>query len=340
MQLLTLGKNHRMIETGYSIYRQIFNRLYWKFPSLISLPHTPHHIDVELTNRCNLSCPHCHGRIQKRPIGDMSDVLFKKLVDEMDNYPFCGLILCGLGEPAMHPNISQFLDYLQPSHMKVSVVTNGLFLDRFDPEKILDWNIDCISISVDGFNSDTYHLHRPGGDYQRLITNVRNFYKARSKRKRRYPLIRIANVLFPDSINHSSINKFRKHWVRFSDIVAFTSLNPIERQSYEVLYQCNETFFSINVRWDGRVPICGYHSSEFVGDANYSSIKDIFTCKDKRELQACQLHKEFDKIEFCKTCFFCQEKKRTASLHSNTIHKSKLLTAVSFLYRKLNLGKR
>lgn len=340
MQLLTLGKNHKTREIFSAIYEQIFKRFYWNLPSLIPLPRTPRHIDIELTNRCNLSCPHCHGRRQQRPIGDMNQALFKKLIDEINTYPFCHLHLCGLGEPALHPNFSVYLDYLKPLNAKVYITTNGHLLDRFDHEQILDWNIDLISISVDGFDSNTYQKHRPGGNYERLLKNVENFHKARSKKKRRYPIIRIANVLFPDSMNYSNISFFKKNWIRISDIVAFTSLSPIERPTYEVFNQCSETFFSINIRWDGRVPICGYYSNQFISSTYDSSIKEIFTCKDKKDVQIYQLRKEFDKLSFCKTCFYCQDKTQTALIHANTLHKNKLLTACNILYRKLNIGKR
>lgn len=192
MILFNLGKYHKTREIFRAVQLQVFKRLYWKLPSLFSVPSTPDAIELELTNKCNLSCPHCHGRRQKtpigtRPIGEMSYDLFKKLVDEINTYPFCRLLFCGLGEPAMHSDIAKFLDYLKYFRQKVSIVTNGLLLDRFPPEQILDWNIDSLTISVDGFDENSYHQHRPGGNYQQLKANVQSLYEARSKRKSRYP---------------------------------------------------------------------------------------------------------------------------------------------------------
>lgn len=139
-------------------------------------------------------------------------------------------------------------------------------------------------------------------------------------------------------MNHSNIENFRNDWIRFSDTVAFTTLMPFERYTYDVVNQCTHTFFDINVRWNGLIPICAFHSMEFVGDANRLSIRKIFNGKEKRNLQECHRRREFDKVEYCKTCIICQEKERIASSHGNSINKSKLLTAANFAYRKLKLG--
>jgi len=279
--------------------------------------------------------------LQKRPIGNMSEVLFKKLMDEIRGYYFCKILFCGLGEPAMHPDISKYFDYLKSlKKHAVSVVTNGLFLERFEPEKILDWNIDALTVSVDGYDSDTYLQHRPGGNYHNLRENVQNLFQARSKRRQKYPRIRISQILFPDEMNHSRINNVREDWIRFSDAVNFTSLMPFEKKTYGALKQCSHTIFNINIRWDGRIPICAFNSMEFVGDTNYSSIKEIFNGKEKRYLQECQRHKDFEKIKYCKSCMVCQEKERIASLHGLNRYKSKMLTATNVVYRKLKLGLR
>jgi MoaA/NifB/PqqE/SkfB family radical SAM enzyme len=270
----------------------------------------------------------------------MSAALFKKLVREIDSYSFCHLHLCGLGEPGMHPDIQLLLDDLHPKHIKVSITTNGLFFDRFEPERILSWNIDLISVSVDGFDADSYRLHRPGGDYQRLTANVRRFYETRTRLKKTYPRVRIANVLFPSLTFPGDLEKFRAYWQRFSDMVAFTTLRPLERKMYDSLSQCTETFFGINVRWDGRVPTCGYNPNEWIGDANHSSIREIFTCERRRELQACHLRRDFDNVEFCKSCFFAQGREESALSHQHSTNKNNILTVSNLLYRKRKIGKR
>ena len=338
--LWILGRRSKTINICSLFYVQMFKRFYWKFPTLIPRPNMPLHVDLELTNRCNLSCPHCSRQKNRRPIGDMSAVLFKKLVREIDHNSYCHLHLCGLGEPGMHPDIRVLLDDLHPKHIKVSITTNGHIFDRFEPEIILNWNIDLVSVSVDGFDADSYRLHRPGGDYKKLIANVRRFYEIRTRLKKTYPRLRIANVLFPNSTLPGDIGRFRAYWQQYSDMVAFTTLRPLERKMYDSLSQCSETFFGINVRWDGRVPACGYNPNEWIGDANQSSIREIFTSESRRELQARHLRKEYDKMEFCKSCFFAQDRERFALSHQHSANKNKILTVSNLFYRKRKIGKR
>jgi MoaA/NifB/PqqE/SkfB family radical SAM enzyme len=65
----------------------------------------PHSIDLELTNACNMTCPHCHRSVMQRSEGFMSERLFCKLIDEVARYRHCNLCMVGLGEPGLHPKL-------------------------------------------------------------------------------------------------------------------------------------------------------------------------------------------------------------------------------------------
>ena len=270
----------------------------------------------------------------------MSFSLFKKLVEEVDSYPCCHLHLCGLGEPAMHPEIGRFLDHLHPKRMKVSLATNGLLFDKFEAKRVLSWDTDLLTISVDGHDAESYHKHRVGGDYQRLVSNVKELYQARTRQKKRYPIIRIASVLLPGSMAPEQIAQFRQQWMQHADMVEFTIVIPLEPKKYAAFSQCSDTFFGICVRWDGRVPICDYYSTKWIGDVTYSSMREVFTSPSLRELQACHFRKNYTKIEFCSTCFYAQDKVRIADSNKHNIHKNKLLTGANYFYRKFRIGRR
>lgn len=338
--LWILGKRNKIIDILYSIYRQIFNRFYWDFPSVVPLPNHPHHVDIELTNNCNLSCPHCFGRINERSHGEMNPSLFKKIIQEMDGYPFCHLHLCGQGEPAMHSNFKLLVDCLYPMKMKVSITTNGLLFEKYTPDKILEMNIDLINVSVDGYDEISYGKHRPGGNYNRLKANLKHFHETRRSKNLQYPKIRIANVLFPNEMTTERIERFKKTWIQYSDMVVFTTLIPAASQTIDGFEQCTNTFFSINVRWDGRVPLCGYSNDIWIGDSSLLPLRKVFKCKKRKEIQNYHLHKNFHLIKFCKTCFFTQKRLKIASSHINSINRNKIHTLANYVYRKLNIGRR
>ena len=66
----------------------------------------PYEINIELTNRCNLSCAMCARPTMEHPLGAMSCELFQKLVEEIaERQPHAYLHLYGIGESLLHPQI-------------------------------------------------------------------------------------------------------------------------------------------------------------------------------------------------------------------------------------------
>jgi MoaA/NifB/PqqE/SkfB family radical SAM enzyme len=129
-------------------------------------------VSLELTNACNMQCPHCGRSFMNRSEGFMEEDVFRKLVDELRTYRYAWIKICGLGEPGCHPKLAEFLDYLQGSGIKLSFTTNGTLLERFSPEQIYRSPIHSLGISIDGLDAQSYERLRPGGDYAALRQNI------------------------------------------------------------------------------------------------------------------------------------------------------------------------
>lgn len=102
-------------------------------------------IYLEITNTCNLFCDFCIKNDRK--IKMLSFDEFKIIIEKIKNYTNY-LYLHILGEPLIHPNINEFIDYTNDNNINVNITTNGYLINNIKTK-----NIRQINISLHSFNS-------------------------------------------------------------------------------------------------------------------------------------------------------------------------------------------
>ncbi len=78
-----------------------------------------------ITGKCNLNCKNCFS-ISTRNAKEMSLDEIKEIIKTNDEYQKIDLMG---GEPLLHPNVLEIIDYLKSINKSVSVYTNGKKLD-------------------------------------------------------------------------------------------------------------------------------------------------------------------------------------------------------------------
>lgn len=115
-------------------------------------------IYIEITNHCNLACPFCVSKSQNDYLS-LSN--FTHIINQVSTYTDY-IYLHILGEPMSHPYFYQLLDIIEKTTLKVQLVTNGTYLNKFD--KLLSYqclrklsislhSIDYIKVTQDYFNN-------------------------------------------------------------------------------------------------------------------------------------------------------------------------------------------
>lgn len=102
-------------------------------------------IYLEITNICNLQCPFCHQDNRKKEFMSLEDI--KKIVLMCKPYTKC-LYLHLKGEPLLHPEFKEILDYLDSIKMNIKITTNGDFLNKYHSEILKHNNILRMNISL------------------------------------------------------------------------------------------------------------------------------------------------------------------------------------------------
>jgi hypothetical protein len=146
-----------------------------------------HHIQVEITNRCQASCPMClrniHGGIENPSlsINDWSLDQFKKIfntdvLDQITAVNFCG----DFGDPILNNDLIDMCQYLKDyGSVSVQIHTNGSarpiawwksLAKSLPPDHMIEFAIDGLK--------DTHSLYRIGTDYDLIVRNATAFMAA------------------------------------------------------------------------------------------------------------------------------------------------------------------
>lgn len=130
----------------------------------------PSKIFISITEFCNLKCQHCFGKYGKS--NHMNFELFKKIIDECHQYGVFEINITG-GEPFLHPQITQFLEYAYNKNLNISISTNGTVLNNqlISVLNKIKTKLIRISISIDG-PKDFHNNFRGANSFDKTIENI------------------------------------------------------------------------------------------------------------------------------------------------------------------------
>lgn len=293
--------------------RELYGFMYFNFPYGLRQAGFPVRVTVEVTNRCNLRCTHCHryAANKHRAAGAMKLGLFRKIVDELARHRGTILKIGGWGEPALHKNFGEMLSQCVDADVRTVVYTNGTVFERLTSKEILELKQTTIVVSVDGHDRDEYNAIRVGGNYDRLRERMAQLYRQKKEGNSRFPVLVVQHVVFPnDTARH--IEDFRRSWTADSDMVDFCVYNPFVEAGTPVenvfRRRCKRIKRELSILYDGRVPVCGpqskYSEGGEVGNVATGSIAEIWNGPRLAEVRAAHLTRDLHSMPLCKSCIY------------------------------------
>jgi len=154
------------------------------FYSYISGPKAPmpFKLKFENTNLCNLKCtmcPHSADIGLDRTKGFLKIDNFKYVFDQVKPVY---LNLTGIGEPFLNPDIYDIVTHAKENRAVVKFDTNATLLNDEKINRMLDTNIDVISVSFDGAKKKSYEDIRVGANFENVTKNFRRLVEIRNER--------------------------------------------------------------------------------------------------------------------------------------------------------------
>lgn len=135
-----------------------------------------------LTEGCNLRCRHCYIAPAYEPAGTTGATLplsvFDSIIAEARPLGLNSVKLTG-GEPLMHPQISEILDCIRASDLRLIVETNGVLCTPDLARKMAACKNAFISVSLDGADATTHEwMRRVDGCFGEAVQGIKNLVAA------------------------------------------------------------------------------------------------------------------------------------------------------------------
>ncbi len=142
-----------------------------------TVPWDPVFANIEITTRCHNSCVYCARRRGTGPKDlVMPKTLFAYLLALLPHA--YRVTLVGLGEPLLHPEVTELVAHAAEKGRRVGLVTNAMHLDKGLSLELLHAGLSSIAFSIDARDPDLAGRLRPGSDMGTITENIRGFMEA------------------------------------------------------------------------------------------------------------------------------------------------------------------
>ena len=235
------------------------------------------HIDIELTNDCNLSCYFCERSKMTRKVGYMEYELFKDIIDECCYLEIKTVKLNLWGESLLHKDLYKMIRYAR-GKVETQLSTNGKLLNGGVFYKLGKAGLDRLTISVSA------------GSFKPF--------------KRRLP-VPILTLQFLQTVsNKNKTSELLNEFKDFADLISVTHISSMISDK-QILSQslvkygkrklCEEPRRRRSILWNGDVTMCcmDYNGLLTVGSLKTKPLKELIErttpswicgdCTQKRE---------------------------------------------------------
>lgn len=268
-------------------------------------------LNIETTLVCNARCLMCTRESIPENKGVMAPELFRKIIDEAAELKIERIVLSVFGEPLADPHFVERAGYVNEKNITFAFFSNGSLLTESKARQLLALErFRRVNFSVNAFDADIYNKVMVGLDRDRVYENILRFLKLREESGSQVK-VRISGVVFDDT--RDQMKKLQEFWSSQPgvDNVYFpvirnragatldvqkqgneVTFSPLARKG-KVLHPCRFLWEDLFIYWDGKVGVCCEDTAKrriVVGDANKTTLKDIWTGKDIKTLR--KLHLE------------------------------------------------
>lgn len=293
-----------------------------------SIKGMPISVSFEPTTSCNLRCPECPSGLRAftRPTGMLNQGLFQDVINQLAS-TLSYLTFYFQGEPFLHPQFLEMVNYASKKGIYTATSTNGHYLQEDTAKNTVASSLDRLIISIDGTSQDSYQSYRVGGSLEKVIEGTKNIIRWKKELKSRTPHV-IFQFLVVKPNEHQipevyalakelGVDQVALKTAQIYDYAQGSELIPTQDQysryrrtkegTYEIKNklrnECWKMWHSCVITWDGKVvPCCFDKDAHFVlGDLNKNSFKEIWSGEKYNEFRSSLLHSRSE-IEICKNC--------------------------------------
>ena len=293
-------------------------------------------VRLEASSICQLKCPACPtgtGEIDKSAVGKgfLTFENFSKFVD--GNPRIKSIELSNYGEMFLNPDLGKIMRY---AHMKRVTLTagNGVNLNNASDELLehtVKYRVRCMTVSIDGASPKTYGVYRRGGDFDKVIENIRRINHYKEKYDTRFPELtwkfvifghnehelpearRMARVLgmdFNPKLNFSKLFPVKDKELVRKEVGSGASSEDEFRERNDAAYfiPCYDLWFQPAINWDGKLLGCCVNFWGDFGNVFETGLKECMKSERYESAKNLFLGKKVTRKDI--PCFSCIHRKK------------------------------
>lgn len=327
---MPMAKRLNLLKTGANLVYRRRNPWGW-----------PIHMQVELTNYCNLRCPVCPtgtGLLERKPV-NMDPILFERLMNEAGP---CLLTasLFAWGESLLHPQLADILRIAQKRGVTTILSTNGQNLeDETVVKALISYPPTYLIVCLDGLTDETNSVFRIGARLDTALRGIRNLAQMRHQAGSRLPILHFRYIVMkhnehevPELRDFALAHLFDELSIRTLSIIdaadgKHRDLVPRDEvlRAYKYAeaerigrmdFICEKAFTYPTVFADGTVVSCeqDYNAQHPYGSlADGSSFASLWWSKQAAEVRS-TIRDNAGKLSFCRNCPFKDRPISTCSI--------------------------
>lgn len=270
---------------------------------------------ISFVYTCNALCPSCpytnssiRSDYKDTPI--MSEETFRLIADQCGQHG-AWVRISGGGEPMLHPQAVELMEYAKKVGARVGLITNGSRFTAENSRRLLEAGVDMIEFSVDAADAGTYHLVRKGLSWERLVYNIKRIVELRDQ-------LKSATKIIASAINQQGVD--------IDEVAAFWEpiVDTFQKRKYltwgindpsksadatpylppEQMVPCPFIFERLNIDSRGKVMVCGFDIAAVtdMGNIHEKSINDIWHGEGFKRYRRMHLSGRGREIKLCKDC--------------------------------------
>jgi radical SAM protein with 4Fe4S-binding SPASM domain len=299
-----------------------------KRPISVELMHPLEGISFEITRKCNLECRHCYANAGDLLPDELTPQEIKAFIDDVYNTGCLSITFSG-GEPLLHPDIFELMEYAKQKPLSVLLFTNGTLLTPDIVKKLKNLPVYKVSVSIDGPDAETHDaLRGVPGAFDKTIKGVNLLKEAHIPVKISVSLTKLNYRKIPEILTllkNLKVDDFKMWLISYSgrpqekDIFLGLDefrtameeyweyqLGPPPREKdvfeYDKTENCGIGKGALCVKCNGVVTPCpGFGEDVSLGNIRHDSLQDIWN--NSELLNRLRGISVYD-AEPCKTCEF------------------------------------
>ena len=148
---------------------------------------------LELTYRCNLSCPYCYVGNER----NKNELTTKEWMHVIEQLPFYSIATLVGGEPLIRKDFIDIFAYASKKLLrKTHVVSNGILIDEEVINAFKKYGLLLLSVSLDGYGATHDNNRGKAGLFDKVVTNLESL-----RAKNNHQMIDIKTIVLENNLD-------------------------------------------------------------------------------------------------------------------------------------------